>query len=66
MSKEYIVYRDTIIEALDHLDEFNTKMEKFITKNPNYSYSSDLDEVNGLWEVKVKVKKNEQTKIKTT
>lgn len=60
MNKEFIIYRDTLIEALDHLDEFKTKMDNFVSENEQYSYEEFLTDKAGSWEVKIKVKKNEQ------
>lgn len=66
MDKEYIVYKDTLIEALDHLDQFKTKMDNFIKTHPKYNYEDSIEESNNLWEIKIKVNKDEQINIKTT
>lgn len=66
MNREYIVYRDTIVEALIHIDEFKTKMDNFTEKNPDYNYNIELNESGQVWEVKVKVNKHEQANTKTT
>lgn len=64
--KEYIVSRDTAIEAMSHLDEFHTKMDNFVKLNPNYNYASSLDFRDNKWYITVKVQKNEPTNIKGT
>jgi hypothetical protein len=65
--KEFIVYRDTIVEALDHLEEFEDKMKEFVKKNPKFLYKADINLVGSVWEIKVNVhKKDEQINIKTT
>lgn len=66
MNKEFIVYRDSIIEALNHLEEFKAKMDNFVEKNPEYSYTSGIEEKGKTWEVTVKVKKDEQVNTTTT
>jgi CHASE3 domain sensor protein len=66
MTKEYLVYRDTVTEALQHLDEFDTKMQDFLKENPEYSYSADISKSNDTWEISVKLTTNEQINIKAT
>jgi CHASE3 domain sensor protein len=66
MNSDYVVYRDTIIEALDHLDQFKTKMDNFIVNHPQYSYTEELKEENNTWKIKINVKKDEQINTKAT
>jgi hypothetical protein len=66
MTKEFIVYRDTLIEALNHLEDFSEKMDSFVEKRPEYSYDSTIEEKGTSWEIIVKVNKDEQTNITTT
>lgn len=65
-TKEFVVYRDSIIEALDHLEEFKEKMDKFVKARPNYKYSVSINEVGSVWEIKAKVNKDEHEDIKAT
>lgn len=66
MNSEYIVHRDTIIEALIHLDDFKSKMDSFIEEHPNYNYEEELVEADGGWEIKIKVNKDEQINTEAT
>lgn len=64
--KEYVVVRDTATEAMNHLDEFQTKMDVFVKDNPIYTYESSLDYKEDKWYVSVKVKKDESKIIRRT
>lgn len=66
ITKEYIVYRDSGIEALNHLDDFQTKMEKFLEIHTEYTYTSHIKEKEGIWEILIKLNKDEQTNLETT
>lgn len=60
------VQRDTAVEILNHLDEFQDKMNKFIEKHPSYSFDSQLVKEDNYWELKVKVNKDERRDTSTT
>lgn len=69
METNYRMVKDNLIEALEDIEEFKTKMVKFIDKYPTYNYSIEIDKQELAdklkWVVDVKINKHEHTNIKS-
>ena len=63
MKKEYSVERASVIDLLQDLDEFETKIIKFISKYPRYDYSVSINNDGNTWIGEVKITKDEKTTI---
>ena len=63
MKKEYSVERASVIDLLQDLDEFETKIVKFISKYPRYDYSVSINNDGNTWIGEVKITKDEKTTI---
>jgi hypothetical protein len=63
MKKEYSIERHSIIDLLKDIDDFETKMEKFIDKYPLYKYSVNINNDGIAWIGEVKITKDEKTTI---
>ena len=44
MITNYNIVKDNIVEALEDIDNFETKMKDFLIKYPSYHYNLDLKE----------------------
>ena len=67
ITKSYLVRKDTIKEALDHLEEFIAKMELFVSKHPDYTYNISICEMPSRnkfprWEVQTNITRYEKDK----
>ena len=66
MNDTYKIEKDNIVEALDDIDRFVQKMEKFKTKHPSYSYNIDIKEDEEKlhnWIIELNVNKDENVKV---
>ena len=66
MIDTYTIEKDNIIEALEDIDKFRQKMDKFKDKHPNYDYEIDIKEDEkqlNKWIVELKVSKDEDIKV---
>ena len=66
MIDTYTIEKDNIVEALEDIGKFKTKMDKFQGKHPNYSYEIDIKEDEkqlSNWIVELKVSKDENVKV---
>lgn len=66
MVKTYVVFRDTIKELLDHLEEFQVKMELFCKTHPEYSYNVSISECStkkrSQWQLMTNIERNDNIK----
>jgi len=63
MKKEYSVERNTVMELLNDLDEFETKMLSFIDKYPTYKYTVNIKQEGNIWVGEVKIEKDGKNTI---
>lgn len=66
MIDTYTIEKDNIIEALEDIDKFKQKMDKFKGKHPNYDYEIDIKEDEkqlNNWIVELKVSKDEDIRV---
>jgi hypothetical protein len=55
MKVYYIKHKD-ITKLLNKLSEFTNTFEKFVMKHHNYSYDTQINLVNDIWECKIEIK----------
>jgi len=61
MDNTYILVKDTVVEILNEIDIFKTRMNKFIEKYPKYEYKIDkIKKVDGKYTTSVNIIKDEQ------
>ena len=66
MQKEYSIYEKDLKKALDHLDNFQTKMELFTGKYPRFSYTVNVNKQDEGWLILLNIKtKDEQRNTQT-
>lgn len=62
MNNTYIIKKASLKQALDHIDDFKTKMETFKEKHPQYIYSVMIEKDGEEYRVEINIKtKNEDT-----
>lgn len=62
MNNTYIIKKTSLKQALDHIDEFKTKMEMFKEKHPQYIYKVTIEKDGEGYVVEINIKtKNENT-----
>lgn len=67
LDNKYLVREKSLKEALDHIDSFQTKMELFTEKHPNYDYNVKIEKNEGEWLIELNIKtKDEQTNTQTS
>lgn len=64
-NNEYILHKNTLVEAINHVDDFLTKMNKFNEKNNNYKSTTTITKSDMGWDVKILIT-SEQKDIKTS
>jgi len=63
MKKEYKIEKSSVIDLLQDLDEFETKILKFMSKYPRYNYSVSINNDGNTWTGEVKITKDEKNTI---
>lgn len=64
-NNEYTLHKNTLVEAINHIDDFLTKMNKFNEKNNNYKSITTITKSDMGWDVKILIT-SEQKDIKTS
>lgn len=64
MNNTYILKTNSIIEALESIDRFITKIERFESKHKNYNHDIHIESIDDMWNVEFTIK-NEKENIKT-
>jgi hypothetical protein len=64
LNNTYISKKDNIIEALNEIDSFITRMEDFMQRHPRYNYRIKIDKNENAksinkWVIELNVYKNE-------
>lgn len=63
MNNTYIIKKTSLKQALDHIDDFKTKMEMFKEKHPQYIYKVTIEKEDDGYIVEINIKtKNEDAK----
>lgn len=63
MNNTYIIKKESLKQALDHIDDFKTKIETFKEKHPQYIYSVVIKKEENGYLVEINIKtKNEDAK----
>jgi len=60
MEEHYIVVEDKLLDMLNMLDDFQTKLNKFLTNYPTYEYSIKLYKDDIKWKARIKVIKQDE------
>ena len=55
-TKNYKIVEKDLIKLLDKLQEFTTTFENFVLKHHKYSYETNIEQKDGLWECIIKIK----------
>lgn len=67
MSNNYYVVKDNLIDALEHIEKFEEKMEIFTDKHPGTVYSIKIDKLEDKWEVNIYIRtKDERENYQTS
>lgn len=69
MNKEYSIYEEDLLTALNQVDTFQTKMELFTGKYPKFSYTVNVNKQLNGWLITLNIKtkdRNEQTNTQTS
>lgn len=59
MNNTYVSEKFNIVEALDEIEAFNTRMMVFVKKHPEYNHSVSISKKGDSWVIKLNVN-NEQ------
>ena len=66
MNKEYQIYEKDLKTALDHLDNFQTKMELFTGKYPRFTYIVNVNKEDDGWLILLNIKTKDEKRITQT
>ena len=66
MNKEYQIYEKDLKTALDHLDNFQTKMELFTGKYPRFTYTVNVNKEDDGWLILLNIKTKDEKRITQT
>ena len=69
MTLNYTVRRKSLMQALDEIQAFETKMDVFIEKYPHYSYNLEIEKettADPHWVVDLKISRDERETNKGT
>jgi len=55
LNNTYISEKTNIVDALNEVDAFTTRIKTFIEEHPEYSYTISLDKEDKLWLIKLNI-----------
>lgn len=62
MEEHYIVVEDSLLDMLNMLDNFQTKLNNFLSDYPRYEYSIKLYKEDDVrWKARIKIIKDEES-----
>jgi len=60
-NKEYTIVKNSLKEALDYIDMFESKMSIFIEKYPKYTYNLNINKNDGdEWVLNIRIRNNDK------
>ncbi len=65
----YVIEKYNIVDALNDIEAFVNRMEKFKDKHPNYRYNIDIGrdtKDNPKWSIELKINKDEPENIEVS
>ena len=54
--RKYLIKHKDLNKLLHKFNEFKTTFETFVMKHHNYSYETNIELINDIWECKIEIK----------